>query len=117
MLSVTPQVTNNRQVLLTVHAENSDAQLASSDVGFIFNKQRADNQLLVADGETAVIAGLTVTQVTQAKSGIPFLVDLPFVGRLFGQTRTAEEKRDLLILITPHIIDEGEQMDVTFPAR
>ncbi|CAN5719909.1 hypothetical protein BH23GEM1_BH23GEM1_04510 [soil metagenome] len=110
ILGVTPQVTNNRQILLTVHAENSDAQLASSDVGFIFNRQRADNQLLVNDGETAVIGGLTVTQVSQSKSGIPFLVNLPMIGRLFGQTRTAEEKRDLLILITPHIVDEGEQM-------
>jgi type IV pilus assembly protein PilQ len=113
ILSVVPQVTNNRQILLTVHAENSDAQLASSDVGFIFGKQRADNQLLVNDGETAVIGGLTVTQVTQAKAGIPLLVDLPFVGRLFGQTRTSEEKRDLLILITPHIVDEGERMEAT----
>jgi type IV pilus assembly protein PilQ len=117
ILSVVPQVTNNRQILLTVHAENSDAQLASSDVGFIFGKQRADNQLLVNDGETAVIGGLTVTQVTQSKSGIPLLVDLPFVGRLFGQTRTGEEKRDLLILITPHIIDEGDRMDTTAPVR
>jgi type IV pilus assembly protein PilQ len=117
ILSVVPQVTNNRQILLTVHAENSDAQLASSDVGFIFGKQRADNQLLVSDGETAVIGGLTVTQVTQSKSGIPLLVDLPFVGRLFGQTRTSEEKRDLLILITPHIIDEGDRMDTTAPTR
>ena len=114
ILGVTPQVTNNRQILLTVHAENSDAQLASSDVGFIFNRQRADNQLLVNDGETAVIGGLTVTQVSQSKSGIPFLVNLPMIGRLFGQTRTSEEKRDLLILVTPHIVDEGEQM---LPAR
>ncbi|MDO8500813.1 MAG: AMIN domain-containing protein [Gemmatimonadaceae bacterium] len=109
ILSVTPHVTNNRQILLKLHAENSDAQLASSDVGFIFGKQRADNQLLVADGETAVIGGLTVTQVTSSKSGIPFLVDLPLIGRLFGVTRTSEQKRDLLILVTPHIIDEGER--------
>jgi type IV pilus assembly protein PilQ len=109
ILSVTPHITNNRQVRLTVHAENSDAQLASSDVGFIFGKQRADNQLLVADGETAVIGGLTVTQVTQSKSGIPLLVDLPLIGRLFGTTRTSQEKRDLLILVTPHIVDEGDR--------
>src|SRR5687767_12380574 len=109
ILSVTPHITNNRQILLKLHAENSDAQLASSDVGFIFGKQRADNQLLVADGETAVIGGLTVTQVTSSKSGIPLLVDLPFIGRLFGTTRTSEQKRDLLILVTPHIIDEGER--------
>jgi type IV pilus assembly protein PilQ len=109
ILSVTPHITNNKQVLLNLHAENSDAQLASSDVGFIFGKQRADNQLLVGDGETAVIGGLTVTQVTSSKSGIPLLVDLPIIGRLFGTTRTSEQKRDLLILVTPHIIDEGER--------
>jgi type IV pilus assembly protein PilQ len=109
ILSVTPHITNNRHILLDLHAENSDAQLASSDVGFIFGKQRADNQLLVKDGETAVIGGLTVTQVTSSKSGIPLLVDLPVIGRLFGTTRTSEQKRDLLILVTPHIIDEGER--------
>ncbi len=109
ILTVTPHITNNRQILLKLHAENSDAQLASSDVGFIFNKQRADNQLLVGDGETAVIGGLTVTQVTSSKSGIPLLVDLPIIGRLFGVTRTSEQKRDLLILVTPHIIDDGDR--------
>ena len=107
ILTVTPHITNNRQILLLLHAENSDAQLASSDVGFIFGKQSGDTQLLVGDGETAVIGGLTVTQTTQSKSGIPLLVDLPIIGRLFGETRTSDEKRDLLILVTPHIIDDG----------
>jgi type IV pilus assembly protein PilQ len=107
ILTVTPHITNNRQILLLLHAENSDAQLASSDVGFIFGKQAGDTQLLVGDGETAVIGGLTVTQTTQSKSGIPLLVDLPIIGRLFGETRTDDEKRDLLILVTPHIIDDG----------
>jgi hypothetical protein len=60
----------------------------------------------VVVGETAVIGGLTVTDVTVAKSGIPFLVDLPLVGRLFGFRTSREERRDLLILVTPHIIDD-----------
>jgi type IV pilus assembly protein PilQ len=107
ILTVTPHITNNRQILLLLHAENSDAQIASSDVGFVFNKQSGDTQLLVGDGETAVIGGLTVTQTSTSKSGIPLLVDLPIIGRLFGETRTLDEKRDLLILVTPHIIDDG----------
>ena len=87
-----------------------DDEPAASDLGYTFLKQRADNELLVADGETAVIGGLTVTQVQQSKVGIPLLVDLPLVGKLFGETRTEETKNDLLILVTPHIIDEGEQL-------
>ena len=111
ILRVTPHITNNHQVLLDVHAENSDAQLAGSDIGYVFNKQSADNRLLVNDGETAVIGGLTVTQVTQSKSGIPVLVDLPLIGNLFGVTQKSEEKRDLLILITPHVLDDGSGTD------
>ncbi|HVH08797.1 MAG TPA: AMIN domain-containing protein [Gemmatimonadales bacterium] len=105
-LHVTPHVTANRQVLMEVHAENSAVKPASVDIGFTFQTQQADNQILVSDGETAVIGGLTVTSVTVTKSGIPFLVDLPIVGKLFGFTTEQEERRDLLSLITPHIIDD-----------
>ncbi|HKR07643.1 MAG TPA: hypothetical protein VJS39_00520, partial [Gemmatimonadaceae bacterium] len=115
ILTVTPHITNNRQILLLLHAENSDAQLASSDAGYIFGKQAGDTQLLVGDGETAVIGGLTVTQTTQSKSGIPLLVDLPLIGRLFGETRTQDEKRDLLILVTPHIVDDGASVPGSSP--
>ncbi len=109
-LQVTPHVTNNRHILMTIHAERSSIQtLADADLGFIVNKQNADNQLLVADGETAVIGGLTVTEVNKSKSGIPFLVDLPIVGALFGYSTVTEHRQDLIILITPRIIDEGAE--------
>ena len=105
-LKVTPHITANRQILMEVHAENSSVKAAPVDIGFTFQTQQADNQILVSDGETAVIGGLTVTSVTVTKSGIPFLVDLPILGKLFGFTSQTEERRDLLILITPHIIDD-----------
>ena len=109
ILTVTPQITNNRQVQMRVHVENSDVQFQANDVGAVFPKQSVDNEVLVADGETAVMGGLTQTTVAVSKSGIPILVDLPIIGRLFGVTNRQETKRDLLILITPHIIDEGQQ--------
>ena len=105
-LAVTPHVTANRQILMELHAERSAVQPAPVDIGFTFQTQQADNQILVADGETAVIGGLTVTEVTVTKSGIPFLVDLPILGKLFGFTNQSENRRDLLILVTPHIIDD-----------
>jgi len=116
-LSVTPQVTNNNKVLLDVRAENSNAQVGPSEIGVVFNRQRAENRLLVGDGETAVIGGLTVTEKSRTRTGIPFLADLPYVGRLFGQTTVSEVKRDLLILVTPHILDEGEQPATPVPPR
>jgi type IV pilus assembly protein PilQ len=111
ILTVTPQITANRQVQMRVHVENSDVQFQSNDVGAVFPTQKVDNEMLVADGETMVVGGLTQTTVSISKSGIPVLVDLPIIGRLFGVTQRREAKRDLLILITPHIIDDGQQPD------
>jgi type IV pilus assembly protein PilQ len=105
-LTVTPHVTNNRQIQMQIHAENSSVATAPGDIGFTFKTQEATTRLMVGDGETAVIGGLTVTQITVSKSGIPFLVDLPVLGRLFGFTSRQEERRDLLILVTPHIVDQ-----------
>ena len=108
ILTVTPHITNNRQIRMTMEAEQSDLNIVGGDLGFIINKRNAKTQLLVNNGETAVIGGLTQTQVNKNKSGIPILSELPLIGRLFSQSDTREEKKDLLILITPHIIDEGE---------
>lgn len=105
-LRVTPHVTANRQILMEVHAERSNVRQAPVDIGFTFQTQEADNQVLVSDGETAVIGGLTVTELTVVKTGIPILVDLPLIGGLFGFKSTTENRRDLLILVTPHIIDD-----------
>jgi type II secretory pathway component GspD/PulD (secretin) len=108
-LTVTPHVTSNRQVAMELHTERSAIKpLAAADLGFIFQTQRADNQLLVNDGETAVIGGLTVTEVTNTRSGIPLLSGLPIIGKLFSFSSNQEQRRDLIILITPHIIDDGE---------
>lgn len=105
-LRVTPHVTANRQILMVVHAERSNIVPSSVDIGFTFQTQQAESQVLVNDGETIVVGGLTETNLTVVKSGIPFLVDLPIVGRLFGFTSQTELRRDLIILITPHIVDD-----------
>lgn len=103
-LEVTPHVTSTGEILLELHAERSSAEVAEADVGFIFRTQEADTRVLLQDGETAVIAGLTVTERSMSRTGIPLLMELPFLGRFFRVTRDREERRDLMILITPHIV-------------
>jgi type IV pilus assembly protein PilQ len=107
-LRVTPHVVaGRREILLDLHAERSAVTPSPiSEIGAVFSSQEATTQLLVRDGETAVIGGLTVTEVTVTKSGIPFLVDLPVIGALFGFRSNKEVRRDLLILVTPHIVDD-----------
>ncbi|MEO6526283.1 MAG: AMIN domain-containing protein [Gemmatimonadaceae bacterium] len=106
-LRVTPSVTNNGQIMMKVETVNSDVNFTNN--GTLIDNNSNKTELLVGDGETVVIAGLTQTSVRVTKSGIPLLVDLPLIGRLFGYTTRQEQRRDLLILITPHIIDEGQQ--------
>jgi len=107
-LTVTPHVTNNRQVLMTLRTERSSVKpLAAADLGFSIDKQSTENQLLVADGETAVIGGLTVTTVNRTRNGIPLLSSLPLVGNLFSFSSNSENRKDLLILVTPRIVDDG----------
>jgi type IV pilus assembly protein PilQ len=105
-LLVTPSVTNNRQIMMHVEVTNSDVNFTNN--GTLIDNNNTKNDVLVADGQTIVIGGLTQTSVRVTKSGIPLLVDLPFIGRLFGYTTRQEQRRDLLILITPHIIDDGQ---------
>lgn len=107
ILTVTPHVTEDRHVLMQIHAERSNAQLVATEIGVNFQQQSGDTRMMVADGETAVIGGLTVTELQNTTAGIPFLMDLPIIGRLFRTERKQEQKRDLLIMVTPHIIGDG----------
>jgi type II secretory pathway component GspD/PulD (secretin) len=97
-------VTADGHILLELEAERSAAELAPSDAGFIFRTQRAQTRVLAQDGETVVIAGLTQSEVTEARSGIPLLQDLPLIGRLFRVVRQQQIQQDLIILVTPHIV-------------
>lgn len=105
-LEVTPHITNNRQIVMDLHAERSGVAVAPGDIGFTFQTQEGTTRLILNDGETGVIGGLTVSEVTRTESGVPILMDLPLLGGLFRTRRSDENKRDLLILVTPHIVDE-----------
>jgi Flp pilus assembly secretin CpaC len=101
---VTPHITSNGKVLMQLRAERSGVAVNDPDVGVTFNTQRANSQILVDDGETAVIGGLTVQDVSTVRSGVPVLKDIPFLGALFRSERKRTEKRDLLIFVTPYIV-------------
>ncbi len=107
ILRVTPHIVGNSQVMLELHAERSNIAAAPSDLGFTFQTQEAETQVLVDNGETAVIGGLTIIEKTESRAGIPILMDLPVIGALFRQNLQRENKRDLLIMVTPHIVREG----------
>jgi type IV pilus assembly protein PilQ len=114
ILQVTPRVTNDGRVQMKVKVENSSVTFSGADA-IAFPKQSVENVIMIADGATWVIGGLTQTSVTSTRTGLPLLMELPIIGRLFGVTNRQETKRDLLILITPHIVDPGQDVARPIP--
>ncbi len=113
ILQVTPHITNNNQILVDLHAERSEVQDKSNigGLGYNFSEQTGDSRVLLNNGQTAVIGGLTESQVNRTESGIPLLMDIPILGNLFKTQSHNEEKRDLIILVTPHIVGDGPAAD------
>lgn len=107
ILEVTPRVAPSGDVHLDLVAERSSADLGPSDVGVVFRRQKAESRVLVGDGETVVIGGLTVEEKSEARAGIPLLMDLPLLGALFRTRRESLVQRDLIILVTPTVVRAG----------
>lgn len=106
-LTVTPSVTANREIQMQIEVERSSIQpLAAADLGFTIPKQIGSTRLLVRDGQTAIIGGLTNTTVTRNRAGIPLLSSLPFVGSLFSYSENRENRKDLIVMVTPRIVDD-----------
>ncbi len=107
ILEVTPRVASDDEILLELVAERSSADLAPSDVGVVFRRQKAESQVLVRNGEVVVIGGLTVKEQGEVRSGVPLLMDLPLLGRLFSNRSESLTERDLLILVRPTLVGPG----------
>ncbi len=103
LLEVTPHVTAGDLILMELRAERSGLEIREADLGFVFNTQEAVTRVLVEDGETVVIGGLTVTERDEFRIGMPLLMELPLLGRFFRHSRTDTIQRDLMILVTPQI--------------
>jgi type IV pilus secretin PilQ/predicted competence protein len=105
-LSVRPHINSDGQIELDVHPEVSDlASQATVQGGIIINTSEADTRVLVDNGETAVIGGLIRENEATQIRGIPLLKDIPALGWLFRSESKVQQKRELLIFITPRIVD------------
>jgi type IV pilus assembly protein PilQ len=106
-LRVTPHVTSESRILLHMRPERSSYQFDPN--GVIINTQNAETNVVVEDGETTVIGGLTNQEIRNLKVGLPLLKDIPLLGYLFGYTKKEILTRDLLIFVTPTIVEKPAQ--------
>jgi type IV pilus assembly protein PilQ len=105
-LEVTPQITPDNRVILEVKV-NKDTPDYANDKGYgpPIDTNEVEAQVLVADGETIVIGGVFSNTQGHSVQKVPFLGDLPYLGRLFRKDIVSETKSELLIFLTPKIMD------------
>jgi type IV pilus assembly protein PilQ len=107
-LNVTPHVTSDGSILMKI-AVNKDAP---STVYFAVDSKTpaketrsALTEVLVKDGETTVIGGIITDSQSNGESGTPFLAKIPYLGALFRNKRNQTDKTELIIFITPKIVN------------
>jgi type IV pilus assembly protein PilQ len=102
-LSVTPQITSDNTIFLSVDVENTQPN-GQSNGNFIMTTQQATTQVLVTDGGTVVIGGVIQTTNSVSTSQTPVLGNIPWLGNLFKERLVKTETDELIFFITPKII-------------
>lgn len=105
-LEVTPQITPDDKIIMDLLV-NKDSQGVNTDAGPAINTQRVETQVLVANGETAVLGGIYEQTERNDVDKVPFFGDLPIIGNAFKRRVKQDDKTELLIFITPRIMDES----------
>jgi type IV pilus assembly protein PilQ len=104
-LKVTPHITANRSIIMKLKVSRNAPQLstASGDVVGIA-KNETETEALVRDGETMVLGGIYVVDNGKTTTKFPFLADIPLLGTAFRSNSIQDERRELLIFVTPRIV-------------
>jgi type IV pilus assembly protein PilQ len=106
-LQVTPQITpDNRIIMDLLVSQDSVGSIISGGEPSI-DVTRIETQALVGDGQTLVLGGIFQTEEVNGTEKVPFLGDIPYLGKLFRNDLRNIEKREILIFITPKIIDDN----------
>lgn len=105
-LKVTPQITINRMIKMNIEATQSEADFSRTvdNIPAILDNT-ASTTVLIPDGETAVIGGLLRVSTTSEKKSVPGISKIPIVGWLFKNSNKTKDNKELMIFITPKILD------------
>jgi type IV pilus assembly protein PilQ len=105
-LEVTPQITPDNRIIMEVKVTKDAPDFARALNGVPpINKNEVNAKVLVNDGETIVIGGVFSNTQTKGVEKVPFLGDLPFLGRVFRRDIVSDNKAELLVFITPRIMN------------
>ncbi|MEI6260950.1 MAG: type IV pilus secretin PilQ [Deltaproteobacteria bacterium] len=103
ILRVTPHITQDNRISMKIEIEKKDVAGYIQNIPTLATK-KATTELLVDDGDTLVIGGITKSTEAADDSGVPLLSKIPVLGYLFGQTKDVSKQEELLIFMTPKIV-------------
>jgi type IV pilus assembly protein PilQ len=108
-LSVTPQITPDDRILMDLKVNKDAANRAEQQQGQPppIDTRSVETSVLVDNGETVILGGVYETEKGYTKEQVPWLGDVPMLGRLFKQDYRKDSKSELLIFVTPKILKEG----------
>jgi len=109
-LSFRPYIGNDGYIRMDIHPKDSSATLKANSIPDETAAELVTN-IIVKDGQTIVIGGLFRDTVTTGKTQIPLLGDLPIVGVLFRGTADQSKREEVVVLLTPHIIEEPAETE------
>lgn len=117
-VSVTPHVNDSDQVRLELAEEISNAEAPQGALGAVpIAKRTANTTLIVRDQQTVVIGGLVRESVTNSETKVPILGDIPVLGYLFKQATKTKEKQNLLLILTPYVIRDQDDLRAIFERK
>lgn len=106
-LKVKPRINRDNSVTLDIE-QSVESVTSNSEQGFITNKREIKTRVLIGNNETLVLGGLMEDKLEETESKVPFLGDIPGVGRLFKSTSTDTVKKNLMVFIHPTILSEAD---------
>ncbi len=110
-LSVRPTISSDGYVTLQVSQEVSAATDQTQFDAPVISTRSVQTQLLLKDGQTVVIGGLTDRQHESTQGGVPILSSIPILGALFGHVKRSTSETELFLFITPHVIRTDDDAD------
>ncbi|MFZ9689611.1 MAG: secretin N-terminal domain-containing protein [Phycisphaerales bacterium] len=118
-LNVRPRVTNEKNVAMEIEVLLSNVNIAAAGVGDnpTIDRRQTNTAVTVKNGQTIVLSGIRIESETKDDTGFPILKDIPGLGFIFGNVDNSKAQRELLIFVTPIVIENPDDFDTNYNVK
>ena len=114
IMTMTPQVTSSNLISLEIKQEVSEPvtnTISTAKDTPVIQKREIETAMTIANGKTMIMGGMIQEKISDDLDSIPIISDIPFLGRLFGNTKQSKSRTEMLVLVTGYIVDEKGKVE------